>query len=355
VDPLEMIEKYGTDATRLGLLFMAAKGQDVRFNESRLLESRNFANKLWNATRFVLMNLAVEDGAAPVQPLAAGSQTLGASDRWILSRLSATTEAVLAELDAYNLDDAGRALYSFVWNEFCDWYLEISKARLQGDDRATAQAVLATVLEQTLRLLHPFMPFVTEELYEALRDTAPAFAVDTPLIVAPYPAAVAEWRDADAEVQMAEAFGVVEALRSVRAALNVPPGQPIRATIAPRPESRGELRNAAEMIARLARAELSFAEDGARPEKAWPARSAAAEVYVPVEGLLDVSAATAKAQKDLAAAEKDLARTQGKLGNEAFVGKAPEAVIEKEREIERELLGRQTALKERLELLGSLT
>jgi valyl-tRNA synthetase len=355
VDPLEMIEKYGTDATRLGLLFMAAKGQDVRFNESRLLESRNFANKLWNATRFVLMNLAVEDGAAPVQPLAAGSQTPGASDRWILSRLSAATEAVLAELDAYNLDDAGRALYSFVWNEFCDWYLEISKARLQGDDRATAQAVLATVLEQTLRLLHPFMPFVTEELYEALRDTAPAFAVDTPLIVAPYPAAVAEWRDADAEVQMAEAFGVVEALRSVRAALNVPPGQPIRATIAPRPESRGELRNAAEMIARLARAELSFAEDGARPEKAWPARSAAAEVYVPVEGLLDVSAATAKAQKDLAAAEKDLARTQGKLGNEAFVGKAPEAVIEKEREIERELLGRQTALKERLELLGSLT
>lgn len=352
VDPLEMIAKYGTDATRLGLLFMAAKGQDVRFNESRMQESRNFANKLFNATRFVLMNIG--EGDAPARVEEADAPGLIAADRWILSRLAATTEAVLAELDAYNLDDAGRALYEFVWNEFCDWYVEMAKPRLQGDDRATALSVLATVLDRALRLLHPFMPFVTEELYEALREAAPACTADTPLIIAPYPAAAPAWRDPDAEQQMADAFGVVEALRSVRAALNVPPGRVIPATVAARPENAAALPDQEWLIRHLARVEVTFAANGEHPPKAWPAQTTAAEVFVPVEGLLDVAGATARAEKDLAAVEKDLKRTQGKLGNEAFVSKAPEAVIEKEREIERELAGRQSALRERLQLLASL-
>jgi len=277
-----------------------------------------------------------------------------AADRWILSRLAATTEAVLTNLEAYNLDDAGRTLYEFVWGDYCDWYVEMAKPRLQGENRAAAQAVLAGVLEQTLRLLHPFMPFVTEELYEALREKAPACTSDTPLIVAPYARATPEWRDADAEQQMAEAFGVVEALRSVRAALNVPPGQTIRATVAPRPETSGELHSQEWIIRHMARAEVTFAGNGERPPKAWPAQSPAAEVYVPVEGLLDVETATARALKDLESVAKDLARTQGKLGNQGFVAKAPEAVIEKEREIEQELLGKRQALTERLELLRSL-
>ncbi|HEY3267988.1 MAG TPA: valine--tRNA ligase [Armatimonadota bacterium] len=354
VDPLEMIEKYGTDATRLGLLFMAAKGQDVRFNESRMQESRNFANKLWNATRFVLMNVddgfthpAFDGGFDPLR-----IEGLNSGDAWIISRLAATTEAVAASLDAYNFDDAGRALYEFVWNEFCDWYVEMAKPRLQGEEKATAQAVLVGVLEHTLRLLHPFMPFLTEELYEAIRNAAPACAAKTPVIVAPYPQYNPAWRNVDAETQMTEAFGVVDALRSVRAALNVPPGHPITAHIVPRDTTGDRLKDAAWIIRRLARAEVTF--NAERPEKAWPAGAPAADVFVPVEGLLDVSAASAKANKDLAAVEKDLARTRGKLGNEAFVGKAPEAVIEKEREIERELAGKQASLNERLALLNSL-
>ncbi|HEY3413196.1 MAG TPA: valine--tRNA ligase [Armatimonadota bacterium] len=354
VDPLEMIAKYGTDATRLGLLFMAAKGQDVRFNESRMAESRNFANKLWNATRFVLMNVeegfthpAFEGGFDPAK-----IATLNAADRWIISRLSATTEAVAASLEAYNLDDAGRAIYEFVWNEYCDWYVEMAKTRLQGPDRADAQAVLIGVLEQTLRLLHPFMPFVTEELYAAVQSGAPACASPTPLIVAQYPVAQPSWRNLAAEEEMLAAFGVVEALRSVRAAINIPPGQPITATICPVNGTDAALADAGWLIKHLARAEVNMASE--RPAKSWPAHSPAAEIYVPVEGLLDIPVATAKANKDLLAIEKDLQRTQGKLGNQAFVGKAPPEVIEKERAIEIELLGKQSALKDRLTLLESL-
>jgi valyl-tRNA synthetase len=359
VDPLEMIEKYGTDATRLGLLFMAAKGQDVRFNESRMQESRNFANKLWNATRFVLMNL---DGPHPVSG-GGGEGVLSSSsgkgdggegpttaDRWILSRLNATTETVIASLEAYNLDDAGRTLYEFVWNDFCDWYVELAKPRLQGGDRRQVQQVLATVLEQSLRLLHPFMPFVTEELYAALRDAAPwAVASDKPLVVAPYPTPNPDRADPEAEAAMAEAIALVEALRSVRAALNVPPGQPLTATLVPK--DGGDLSEAVALARSLARTEATVGE---RPPKARPATTPAADVYVPVEGLLDVEAARARAEKELEGVRKDLARTQGKLGNAGFMAKAPEDVVEKERAIEQELIARQAALQERLDLLASL-
>lgn len=362
VDPMVMIDKYGTDGTRLGLLFMAAKGQDVRFNESRMAESRNFANKLWNATRFVLMNMDEDFSSTAfstdreVSPFFDPSQlpNLGAADRWIISRLNAVTETVNTQLDAYNLDDAGRAIYEFVWNEYCDWYVEMAKPRLQGEDRATAQAVLCGVLEQTLRLLHPFMPFLTEELYEALRDRVPACASSVdPLIVASYPKSHPAWQDTEAETEMADAFGVVDALRSVRASLNVPPGQTITATVAAGPSAAAALMDAEWLIRHLARAELSFS-NSERPERSWTAQTPAATVYVPVEGLLDVPAGIAKAQKDLESVLKELQRTQGKLRNEAFVAKAPEAVIEKERGIERELLGKQEALNERIALLESL-
>jgi len=354
VDPMEMIHKYGTDATRLGLLFMAAKGQDVRFNESRMAESRNFANKLWNATRFVLMNIPEGYTFQQFDPATARISNLeSAADRWILSRLTDTTQSVLECLEAYNLDDAGRTIYSFVWNEFCDWYLEMAKSRFQagGADGDVARDVLVYVLDQTLRLLHPFMPFVTEELYSGLRETAPACTASTPLIVADYPKPVMG-RDLDAEAEMQAAFGVVEALRSVRAAINIPPGQTIGAALCPLNGSDAALADAEWIIRRLARAEVSFA--GAAPAKSWPAHSAAAEIYVPIEGLLDVAASEAKARKDLAGVEKDLQRTQGKLGNQGFVAKAPPEVIEKERGIEAELLGRQAALNERLALLKSL-
>lgn len=350
VDPLEMIDKYGTDATRLGLLFMAAKGQDVRFNESRMLESRNFANKLWNATRFVLMNLEEGYAGGPFDP---SKLELTPADRWILSRLDATTRDVLASLENYNLDDAGRALYGFVWNEFCDWYVEMAKPRLQGDDRATAQAMLTGVLEQALRLLHPFMPFVTEELYEALRASSPGCTADTPLIIASYPEPRPEWHDEDSENDMTAAFGVVEALRSIRADLNVPPGRTIPATIVPAEEA-SHLRGVESLISNLARADITFGTPNSRPPKAWPAHTASAEVFVPVEGLLDVSAALARTRKDLESAQKDLARTRGKLANEGFVQRAPAEIIEKERGIETELSGLSATLENRIALLESL-
>ncbi len=353
VDPMDLIGKYGADATRFGLLQMASKGQDIRFTEERMEGARFFCNKLWNASRFALMHL----GGG--QPLHRDPNLMRLEDRWLASRLSATVEAVYVALADYNLDDAANAIYEFTWNELCDWYLELAKPRLQagGDDAAHVRALLAETLETTLRLLHPFMPFITEEIWSALRDAlGQGDAWGPSVMVAPFPVAEAGARDADAEAKFARMMERTQAVRRLRAEAKVPPGQRVKVALVVAegttlaPEEADALSGC---LSTLARAEVEWIERDQAPQPSLSDLAAGVEAYLPLTGLVDVEKEAAKLRAEMASVEKELARVQGKLANEQFLARAPEAVVEKERGILAELEGRRQAAQERLTALNA--
>ena len=218
-DPLDVIDKYGADALRFTIVSLAPVGQDVRFSADKTEFGRNFANKIWNATRFALMNL----GGEPVEPWGDERPAdLPLPDRWILSRLQAAIDDARAALEAYRLSDAATALYRFVWGEFCDWYVELIKPALYGDDEAAKEKMrrtLVTVLDQVMRLLHPFMPFVTEEIWQALPMRRPTASI----MIAPYPQSSDGRRDAEAEAAIGRLIEAVTALRNIRSELGIAP------------------------------------------------------------------------------------------------------------------------------------
>ncbi|MBC7104896.1 MAG: valine--tRNA ligase, partial [Firmicutes bacterium] len=243
VDPMEVVESHGADALRFMLVTGNTPGHDLRFHFERLEGARNFANKLWNAARFVLMNL---EGYRPDGP----SLPYELADRWILSRLAETVARVTAGLEAYELGEAARAVYEFVWDEFCDWYIELAKPRLYGAEaerRVTAQHVLVTVLRTAVELLHPFMPHIAEEIWQQLPGRGET------VMRAPWPAARPEWRDPAAEERMAPVMDLTRAIRSLRAAMNVPRGARARAVVVvPREEMRAALAGVAGYVEALA-------------------------------------------------------------------------------------------------------
>jgi valyl-tRNA synthetase len=352
LDPQELMDEYGTDALRYSLLTGGTPGNDMRLARTRLEANRNFANKTWNAARFVVSNLGEGRAAQPT----GAPETL--ADRWIQSRVQHLTRDVTRLNDEFQLGEAGRQIYDFMWGEYCDWYIEICKARLYGEDpaaAATARRVLVSVFEQTLRLLHPFMPFVTETIWQNLKTAWGAGDWGEALMIAPWPRAGEI--DDKAEREMGAVVDVVRAIRNARAEYEVEPGKRIAALIAAgglAPIFQAE-RDILTTLGRVDDAQLTIA--AALPEK--PAKALAlvtdgVETYLPLAGMVDLAREQERLAKELAAVEADLQRARGLLGNERFVAKAPEEVVEKEREKLAAAEERQKALQARLETLRAL-
>jgi valyl-tRNA synthetase len=340
VDPLEVVEKYGADALRFTLITASGPGNDMRLSEQRVEAGRNFANKLWNAARFVLTMIGDTHVSVPPAP-GAGTPI---EDRWILSRVEALAERVNEQLARFDLGEAARQVYDFVWGEFADWYIEIAKVRARGAsaEGPSPLAVLAHVLDRCLRLLHPFMPFVTEEIWQAL--TARVDGLDEPaLIVAAYPPG-GGFSDAAAEREMAMLIDVVRAIRNIRAEKKVEPSRFIEAYVIA-DGARASLDAGATHIEALARVRplhiVASAGDAPREQVATAVLEGVSAV-VPLAGLFDVAAERARLEKQVADALAEEARIDAKLSNEQFRARAPERVIAIEEE-------RRAAVEARLE------
>jgi valyl-tRNA synthetase len=344
IDPLEMIDKYGADAVRMTLLRSATLGSDVPLAEQWIEGDRNFANKLWNASRFVLMNLG--DEVTELPPASARSL----ADRWILSRLAAVTAAVDAAMESYDFATAAQTLRQFTWSEFCDWYIEWSKGPLtsrEQDRVESARGVLAYVLDAILELLHPIMPFITEELHRALDGQG--------VIDAPWPVADAAHIDSEAESTFEFIQEVVSALRRFRADHQLSPSARPAATIAVMEgHRRAALDAEAERVRAVARWGALTLTDAA-PPASGEARLvlAGAEIHVPVTGLFDIAAESARLRKEIERLNADAGRIRAKLGNEEFVRKAPDEVVEQQRERLTENETASARLAEALAELGS--
>ncbi len=347
IDPLEVIEKYGADTLRFMLITGNTPGNDMRFYWERVEGTRNFANKIWNASRFALMNMEGYDKDAELAPY-----TL--ADKWILSRLQDTVKDVTGLLERFELGEAGRAIYDFIWSEVCDWYIEIAKPRLYNKEaaaeRATAQHVLATVLVSAMKLLHPYMPFITEEIYQCLPHEAES------IMISKWPVADESLVEPEAERGMNAIMDSIKAIRNMRAEVNANPGKKIPAIMLVSEDLREVVAHNDSYIKLLGGIDnLELRPlNGEKPENAMAAVVTGIEVYLPLAGLIDVEKETQRLSKELAAMEKDLQRAGGKLNNAGFLAKAPEDVIAKERAKYEELSGKIEAVKKRMAYLAEL-
>ena len=327
VDPLKVIKEYGADSLRFMLITGNTPGNDLRYRDERLESARNFANKIWNAARFSLMNL--EDYQAD-STLAPQYET---ADKWIISRYSAVSRQVTEMLDRYELGEAARVLYEFIWNEFCDWYIELVKPRLYGKDteesRYAAQKTLVEVLRGSMELLHPFMPFITEEIWQHLPHEGET------IMLAKWPEQEESLISAEIDKQMELTIEVIRAIRNLRSEMNVPLGKKAEVIIcANNPEYTVYLKDGANYILGLASAESLSVEEtlAAKPTQAATAVVHGIEIYLPLKGLIDLDKEIARLEKELTKMEGEIKRIEGKLANEGFVAKAPAEVIEKEKE-----------------------
>jgi valyl-tRNA synthetase len=318
------MEKYGTDALRFTLATLAVPGvHDIRIADDRVEAQRNFANKLWNASRLVLSNLDGYDPAGDTGPA-------GLPGRWIESRLHDTIVSVRAALDAYRFSDAAGSLYQFVWSDVCDWYLEIAKAALYRTDdpagRNRVQHTLVTVLETTLRLLHPFMPFITEELWQRLPHTGET------IMLASYPTASRRGADAAAEAEMAVLVQAVTAIRTIRGEMRIPPAPTLQVTVKAAPAEAPVLSANAGLIEMLARARLTLDPAATRPAGSALGVVGQSEIYVGLQGLVDLAAERQRLGKEIKKAADAIAFTRGKLARPDFTERAPAEIVDKERE-----------------------
>jgi valyl-tRNA synthetase len=322
VDPLAIMTTYGTDAFRFTLAALAAQGRDIRISDERVEGYRNFANKLWNASRLVLSNL---DGYDP----GGDTRVAGLPGRWIHSRLQATIAVTRESLDAYRFNDAAAAVYQFLWNDVCDWYLEIAKMALYrtnaAAERNRVQHTLVTVLESTLRLLHPFMPFITEELWQRLPHQGES------IMVAPFPT-VAAGRDPDAEREMGLLTQAVTAIRNIRGEMRLSPAQSLTATVKAAPADEALLRAHAGLVEALARARVSVDPRATRPRASALGVVGQSEIYVELEGLVDLGAERQRLEKEIKRVGEAIAFTRAKLSRADFTERAPAEIVEKERD-----------------------
>lgn len=327
IDPLEVIEQYGADALRFTLVTGNTPGNDMRFYMERVEANRNFANKIWNAAKFVLMNLTDYDEEYVPQ-----EEELELVDRWILERLAVTVEHVTENLDKFELGEAADSIYQFIWNSFCDWYIEAVKPRLYATDapasRQAAQYVLVRTLTQALALLHPFMPFVTEHIWQHLPHQGQALAV------ADWPAADSEWRFARDAEQMERLCDAIRAVRNMRAEAGVEPRRQCRLAIRPkRDDLRDVLRMHEDYFRTLAHAEkVTVLGEEASPENAMTTVTDGLEVYLMLQGLIDIDKENARIAKEETQLQKEIDRLEKKLANASFVAKAPAKVVDGERE-----------------------
>ena len=325
IDPVEIIDKFGADTLRFMLITGNTPGNDMRFYEERVESARNFANKIWNASRYLLMNL--EDFDKSFKP-SVESYTL--ADRWIISRLAKTAQGVTANLDKFELGEAGRMIYEFLWSEYCDWYIELTKSRLYGDDlnsKQTALYTLSTVLEKTLRLLHPFMPFLTEEIWQKLPHEGDS------IMIAPW--VEESTTDEVAEKSMNAIMETIKTIRNLRAEIGVQPKKQSEVILHVTDESLEEvIRSNQIYLNKLAAVEpIKFLKSNdSKPEHALSGVVEGVEIYLPLAGLIDIEKETARLQKELDKLKNGIKSTQSKLTNERFISKAPEAVVQAERD-----------------------
>jgi len=323
IDPLEIIDKYGADSLRFSLLAGNSAGNDMRFNWEKVEAARNFCNKVYNAARFVLMNIG-DERVGEIDPA-----ILDASDKWILHRLNEVTGEVTANLDAFELGLAAQKVYDFIWTEFCDWYIEIAKLRLYGTDEAAqaqARAVLVRVLSDSMKLLHPFMPFITEEVYTHLPNA------EQTVMLSAWPKKRDAFSFPKEAREMEAVMELVRSIRNVRAEMNVPPAKRLHAVLIAKPGMQGVFTEAGPYMNRLAgveSVELRQSKEGVAAN-AVAVVSPAAEAYIPLAELVDLDKERERVQKEIARVEGEIARAEGKLNNPGFVGKAPQRVVEEE-------------------------
>ena len=348
IDPMEVIEKYGADALRWFLSNGSAPGQDVRFSYEKMDAAWNFINKIWNASRFVLMNC---EGMTAAELQINGEKSV--ADRWILARLNETVAKVTDLFDRFEFGEAGRQLYNFIWDDFCDWYIEMSKETLYGENEAAKQTnkvVLVYVLDQSLRLLHPIMPFVTEEIWSKLPYEG------TSLVVASYPVVEASFEDEKAIVGMGVLKELIRSVRNIRAEVNTPLSKPITLLIQTNDSAiEAFLQQNTNYIERFCNPEeLVIAPDLQAPELAMSAVLTGATIYLPLAGLINIEEEISRLEKELAKWQREVKRVQGKLANERFVANAPADVVEQERAKEADYLAKETAVKERIAQLKTI-
>nr|WP_269108732.1 valine--tRNA ligase [Lacticaseibacillus saniviri] len=326
IDPMEVIDKYGADALRWFLATGSTPGQDTRFSYTQMDAAWNFINKIWNMSRFVMMNLGdTKPDQTPDQ------STFDLSDRWMFARLNATVETVTALFDKFEFGEAGRALYNFIWNEFADWYIEMSKEVLTGDDevaKANKRINLAYGLDQILRLMHPIMPFVTEKLWQAMPHTGDS------LVTAAYPEVHPEYVDDAAVSEMESIISLIRAVRNIRADVNAPLSSPIDIVVKLQDESLAPIfKENFDFVDRFVHAKsFDMGTSVNEPDMAASAVISGATVYVPLAELIDLDAEIAKLTKEAGKLEQEISRIDKKLGNQGFMAKAPEAVVAEQRE-----------------------
>ena len=346
IDPLEVIDKYGADALRMTLMTGNAPGNDMRFYWERVEASRNFANKVWNASRFIMMN--IEKAPAGEAKLT----DLTAADKWILSKVNDLAKEVTENMDKYELGIALQKVYDFVWEEFCDWYIEMVKPRLWNDeDRTKAAAIwtLKTVLINSLKLLHPFMPFITEEIFCNLQDEEPS------IMISSWPVYKEEWNFAADEHAVEVIKEAVRAIRNVRTSMNVPPSRKAKVFVVTEDADLTDIfENSRVFFSTLASAsEVVIQKDKTGiGEDAVPAVIPKAAIYMPFAELVDIEKETERLKKEEERLTKELARVNGMLANEKFVSKAPQAKIDEEKAKLQKYTEMMEQVKTRLAQLG---
>jgi len=384
INPLEVIGKYGSDALRFALVTGTTPGNDSQMSMTKIEASRNFANKLWNAARFVVSNVGEWDPDDLNRPLYLPSEP-GATDadRWIVSRLNAVTADTQRLLEAWQLGEAARNLHDFIWGEFCDWYIEIAKVQLReasdqrsepvgaggsaGPRAATAgrpysegapsaevtRRTLATVLERSLRLLHPFAPFVTEEVWQSLMGRPAERSVEgipASIMIAPWPAA--SERDPEIEASMERVMEIIRGIRNTRAEYGVDPAKFVPVILLPH-EHAELMRRQSAIISALARVQpVEIRVSGDRPRRALTLIAGGVEIYLPLEGLFDVEQERARLAKEIDGAERDVHRGEALLSKPGFAEKAPAEVVAREREKLAAHRDRLAKLRERMAMLG---
>ncbi|MBA2173432.1 valine--tRNA ligase [Halobacillus locisalis] len=342
VDPMDVIDKYGADSLRYFLSTGSSPGQDLRFHWEKVESTWNFANKIWNASRFALMNM----GDLKVEDIDLSGEK-SVADQWILTRLNQTIEQVTTNIDKYEFGEAGRHLYNFIWDDFCDWYIEMAKLPLYGEDEArihTTRSILAYTLDQTMRMLHPFMPFITEEIWQHLPHEGES------ITQASWPTVRDDFHNEKAVAEMNRLVSIIRSVRNIRSEVDTPMSKEIQLMIQAKDEDVvAELEKNRDYLDRFCNpSELTIGTDLQAPEKAMSAVVTGAELYLPLAGLINIEDEIKRLEDEWKKWDKEVDRVQKKLSNEGFVSKAPDHVVEEERKKETDYLEKRASVEARI-------
>ena len=324
IDPLEIIKDYGADSLRFSLVTGNSAGNDMRFSNKKVEAARNFCNKVYNASRFVQMNI----GDEKIDDI--DMAKLDIADKWILHRLNAVAGEVTSNMDNFELNVAAQKVYDFIWTEFCDWYIEMAKPRLYGEDesaKANVKAILVRVLGDSMKLLHPFMPFITEELYQSLPNA------EETIMRASWPKYTNDFQFAEEAEEMEGVMDVIRSIRNLRAEMNVPPARRTAVYMVTPAENAPAFEMARAYLMKLAGAETVIVQQDKNgiPKGAVNAVCAMGEAFIPLDQLIDIDKEIERVNKEINRMKGEVARAEGKLGNPGFVAKAPEKVINEEK------------------------